>query len=489
MAITLITEPQKYMPGFNPIQFVVDGSNKSACDFQYIADLYINSVFVIRLKEFSQGTNDYGYFNIERILQDYLSHDLNTNLFGFQDSPNGIVSYYLEFRERYGTASPCDGILTTQSVSYTSSVKYAWNGALQRVAYYNYVLGTYVCAGVLSKFLTSAPTTKLIRSDDRLNLDFIQDIANPVGRVTIKTYNFSNVIISTYTIDNPYSVPGNAGELKLSVGVGPYNLNEATLTSGTQPIITSSVKYYTIQLYDKASPAAVISELRTFTIDPRCSKYETKSVWWWNRLGAYEMYSFIMKSTRSVDISRKVFDRFLSTDYSLTERGTTISGIDAQEKFTFKSDWLTESEGLWMEELFTSPETYLSITEPDPVSFQTCECDVSLTVLIHFNQDPGLATGTVFRYTITNYASIGSPASGTATITGFDQINDSYETDIPCSILFALITGGTITVQETRVMPIVIDSPTFDERLKLNVKSISYTVEARPSYKLNIQNQ
>ena len=102
MAITLISNSGTFRPAYNPIQWVVSSNNVSRCEFVYLCDVYINGDFIIRLKA-EAGVNDYGYFRIERVLQDYLSKDFRHNLVGFASNTNSSCEYYLEFREQYNT--------------------------------------------------------------------------------------------------------------------------------------------------------------------------------------------------------------------------------------------------------------------------------------------------------------------------------------------------------------------------------------------------
>jgi hypothetical protein len=46
-------------------------------------------------------------------------------------------------------------------------------------------------------------------------------------------------------------------------------------------------------------------------------------------------------------------------DYSVGDRGRTIFATKAEETFTIQSNWITDNEAKWLEELMTSPEVYI----------------------------------------------------------------------------------------------------------------------------------
>ena len=75
--------------------------------------------------------------------------------------------------------------------------------------------------------------------------------------------------------------------------------------------------------------------------------------------------------------------------YDVGDRGKTVLGLTSIESGSALSNWLTEDESLWMEELFTSPEVYISDNNGDG-------CAPGNTGVI-LNLDPIVITSTNFE--------------------------------------------------------------------------------------------
>ena len=101
-----------------------------------------------------------------------------------------------------------------------------------------------------------------------------------------------------------------------------------------------------------------VSEIRNMKIKENCSLYETVRLMWLNRAGGWDFFSFTKDSKKTVDIERSEFTKILDWNYNVGDRGDTIFAQKAKENFTVNSNWITEGESIWLEELLTSPEVY-----------------------------------------------------------------------------------------------------------------------------------
>ena len=63
MAITILSSPLSYTPAYNDINFVVDSTNKTQPNFNYIFDILINGSVVSRHRVPPRPSNNYGVFN------------------------------------------------------------------------------------------------------------------------------------------------------------------------------------------------------------------------------------------------------------------------------------------------------------------------------------------------------------------------------------------------------------------------------------------
>lgn len=110
---------------------------------------------------------------------------------------------------------------------------------------------------------------------------------------------------------------------------------------------------------------SIYSEKLTFKIDCSCEIFRPVRFTWLNRLGGFDSFTFRLKSTRTVDIQRKEFKKYLSYltpdlswNYQIGDRGRTVYDIQSIDIHTVVSTFHDEETHRWLEELFTSPEVY-----------------------------------------------------------------------------------------------------------------------------------
>jgi hypothetical protein len=492
MAITLISEPGEFQPANNPIVFVFSSNNSSQCEFNYILELYVNDVYAIKLKAIPDADGN-GTFDISKVLQNYLTYDFNPGAVVFTPKPNSIVNYHIDVRERYNTDADCLGEPTLQAVDYTSSTKHAWNGALSYKGYTTYTQGEYDLVSVNSKPLTLFPDNLLITTNDSFTISVIQQFS--FNYLELVTYDSSNNVIDTYYLSNPYTSPSSpyiASENLLQVGVGPRNINTIVWDGSpapTQPIIDSSVKYYEITFLVATSPRDPISITKRFEIDTRCTRFDNYRLWWLNRLGEFDSYNFNLKSKRRVNVSRNTHTKLLANDYAIGDRGKAVTSVQADEVYTVNSNWMTEAEALWLEDLFTSPEVRIYTQSAEEViipvvglfyvgGYLSITIDGTVNVGDEFSGDP---TG------LSNFGITG-PITGVFTE---DLTGGTYKTDIlaPIDPGMGIISGRDLTVNTYTAIhiPIILLDNSYEEKIKKNTKNINYTLQFTPSYSLNIQ--
>lgn len=493
MSVTLITNPGAFLPVYNYIEWVVSSNNTSRCDFVYICDLYVNGSFAIRIQA-EPGDNNYGYLRLERILQDYIGKDFKHDITGFSGNSNSSVSYYFEIREQYNTnyATTCVGSQTLSSVLYTSPTAIAWNGALQYKEYLNFIQTRYVADSFGTKFLTNGSNVRVSLASN-FCLSFLQIYAiKPVYSFEIKTYTSSGALIGSHTILNTGSPTAN--ESHVSIGAGPLNINEYSQTL-SPPVdwISSSVYYYTVKLLD--SLGFSLSELKTFYINTRCTKFKEYRLWWLNRLGGYDSYTFNLFASRKIDSTQNTYTKILGPDYSEGDRGEVTINIDALESYTFNIDRLRKDEASWLEELYTSPEIYVVDSTPIKESIEITgavhNANGTADFVLSVPAGVTLSPGTEFTYTVDNGTVIGMANSGSGTITGFDVITGYYNTDVISTLnVGALITGFMIaSIHNVNIIPMIRTTNSFiDKSVPQAInKNINYSIDLHPCYKINTQ--
>lgn len=384
MAITLIQDPQIIMPAYNTIAYTVDSTNKTQCNFRYLCDVYVTingvSTYVTRLTQFPFGDDGFATFKVNRVLEDYVSSSLHRNLFGFvanaadtgTSDETVTAAYNLEFGEEYDNSTNCDaGTTVYANLLDLGMTAFVWNGALQYEQFPDYDGTTFVMNSNTGQFLTGNPGTYLVREDGQFTLNFFNFAILGVDDAEVNTYDINGVLLGTYRFVN-----GVIGGVISTVGAGPDNLNNTTLSSGAQPVITDTVAYYTFHL---RNGGVQCSEQLIFEIDRRCTRWYDFEVWWLNRLGGFDSFTFTQQETRNLSISRDEYSKLFGGitgsppewTYTVGDRGTTVSNVDALRTYTMRSNWLTQAQGFWLEDLFTSPEVYVRLPSLSTGSLQT----------------------------------------------------------------------------------------------------------------------
>ena len=125
-----------------------------------------------------------------------------------------------------------------------------------------------------------------------------------------------------------------------------------------------NAKSYTIQARD--SLGANISQLYTFNvIENDCKGFEKIRLTWLNRLGTWDYFSFTKRNIRNVETQRTSYKQ-ISGLYNESvfqqhgyKGGQKTFYTNSKERITLNTDYVTEQEATWLEELFTSPEVYI----------------------------------------------------------------------------------------------------------------------------------
>jgi len=244
---------------------------------------------------------------------------------------------------------------------------------------YNLDYNNFLLNDGSAKFLTNAPSKLYIGSNDYFTFGFLNQIRlgetgySPVGN------NTTNGSITSVSIQFYYngSTTGAAIVKELStatggiasyeqhsnnriqyVGVGTGNLIGAGVT------IPANWDYYTVDVIGHSS--STCSQTYSFykqTDD--CKGFEKIRLCWLNKFGVWDYYNFTKKSVRQLTSKRKSYTQ-ISGDwsgktYSLKgyRGGQRSYNSKITESIKVNTDYITEAEAQWLEELFISNEIYI----------------------------------------------------------------------------------------------------------------------------------
>lgn len=380
MAITIIKNftTNKFYPSANPINCTVDSNNAGKCNFRYICDVYVNGVKVFSDKLFPDPSTGYGFFQLSRVLQDYIRTyypvptAANISTAAYTTAPDSVFSVYCRFGEEYDSSLTCSGTVLQYPNLVTSNTFNVYEGAFDYESfptydYTDYVIangsGTYVVGLTPSAtqsvlFLTNSPREVDVTYNDSYYLDFLWNgnISNQWA-IRIQSTDYTGYV-------STFSILGTSvsNKKRWRLAVGPYDINKAFAT----PVINQQHVKYTIQLvvFSLTVDGAFIPLTEKFTFNVKSPKNFTTRMAFVGLLGGIEQFTFFHRNKGAFDVQKKTFERSLQSNYSnewkyqVGDRGTTTYAISAKEKRNV-STFCSQEVSKWLYEMWLSPDVWV----------------------------------------------------------------------------------------------------------------------------------
>ena len=343
-ATNLIDYRVKYGFEFNPNKFFTDTINVSG---------NMGLTF--------STTHEFAVGDLITINKD--NKNFNTSYDGTCSVASVVNTYSIKTDKVFNTATPLageSGYVTDQfRISGTTSAFFTWNGTRQyderTKDFTTNLIGTQ--SGVFGKFLTNcynatASSPKPVQSTDYETISLCLTVPGNTYYLHVDTYNTAGTFLGNYQTQmtsNTYR--------RLEIPAGPMNLLGFVT-------FTNVAKY---EIYVKSSASAtkatgLISETRYYKIDDQCSNYDKQRLVFLNRAGGFDYFNFTLDTKRTVSISRTEYEKILNWDYTIGDRGKTILAQKGEVKMTMNSNWITENDAIWLEELLTAPDVYILTT-------------------------------------------------------------------------------------------------------------------------------
>jgi hypothetical protein len=145
----------------------------------------------------------------------------------------------------------------------------------------------------------------------------------------------------------------------------------AVIVSATDavPLINcDDVCSYTIQVIGSGETGNQLSEIRTFNLDCSCEgRFTTYELGFIDRLNSLIPFTFSLNNKQKVDVKREKFNKQIGGlnsfqgkyKYSSLETSNPNYSIELNEQWELNTNWLTEVESVYFEELMTSPRVVL----------------------------------------------------------------------------------------------------------------------------------
>jgi hypothetical protein len=168
---------------------------------------------------------------------------------------------------------------------------------------------------------------------------------------TNPSYNGLQTVVSSTTING----------INYLITDVPFGQNSPA-EGGTVSQVTT---YYDVQII-KSTGATNVSNSIRICLDDRCDgKFPNVELLFEDLKGGYTPANFNLLSSEQINIGRTEYQQYLGNltngkyGYNSIDKGRTISNVNVVTEITANSNYLTESEGLYLKQLFTSPRVYV----------------------------------------------------------------------------------------------------------------------------------
>ena len=271
---------------------------------------------------------------------------------------------------------------------------------------YYYDMGKFAMASsTIGSFLSNAPTNQFANVNDYGTIAFTMNPTPLTGvyRAKFEFYDSSNVLLSQDAIIfgdatggfESYSVDSKKQIIYL--GCFPANLKGwSTFFNGIASQIEGG--YITVEIQNSSSVA--LSQKYTINVNcPNTKGYESIRLCWLNQWGAWDYYTFTKKSSKSISTQGSTYQQLGGTWNERKYRvdgykgGTRSFRVNATEKISMNTGFVSEDDNVMFEELINSPEVY------QLEGFQT---DVSNAALNQYVTPVRLTTSSFTRKTVAN---------------------------------------------------------------------------------------
>lgn len=360
MTVTGLTD-SKFYPACNPMIYTLNSANTGQENFRYIADVYVNGASTYnRIEVVANPTYSSGVVDISGIVQSFLTSNNADNTTTFKQCSNHVCSYVVQFGEQYG---PSSGVTTYANL--TSKTAYAYNGVFNPVDYLSYNADLYILNNTSSRILTDNPRIEATVTDV-VNLGFLNLTTNEGKYLEISTYDSDNILTDTVRILNPYNTISTNADRSIDVNVGYAWLNSlvtADLSFGTAPFMNANLKRWTVTMLDSSNVAS--SETVSIWLVDQCTKNTAQRFKFMNNYGKYDYFTFLGATKKNTDIKRNNYKsdsyKWSSSGYigNSKNRGNTQFETRLDDTIIVQSDWITEDQSIWLEQLVTSPDVYI----------------------------------------------------------------------------------------------------------------------------------
>ena len=343
-------------------------------DFRPVIESFVNADNVAREGSKYKGTTNTSDSNVPIHLIDKYSGNLNTMRYF-------AIQFYVEYIDLAGDLQSANFANSDSYKIINGYLKHSDNLSLigNNFGYDVDSVFKFFTNSNVRRFLTNAPKTQYANIEDygtlgmlTTNPSYFPFLINGTVGVEIKYYNSSGSFLNSEVIyhtsaNGAFSYPQSDIQSKsLFLGIYPANLqgDGTTMFAGFVSAGTIQGGYYDLTVIDQ--DGFVMSSTYTINLNcPTLKGFEPVRLTWLNQWGAWDYYTFNMKSTKTISTKGSSYQQLEGSWNDSAYRLDSFKGgkkafrVNATEKIAMNTDYVSESESEWFEDLINSPEVYI----------------------------------------------------------------------------------------------------------------------------------
>jgi hypothetical protein len=358
MSVLFISEPQPFMPVYNPLNFVFYSiDHGTEVDFKYIVDVEVNGVFVSQHEVYNTNVGQ-ARFDCSEVVKARLTSSILALSEITTDYFNSICEYQITVTEYYSGAT---------HDTETSTELRAFNGSLRTDTWLSWDWNEYTLnsdGSNLKKFLTDFPRSEkmFVRSTDSCYIGMMSN-GNITG-VNVYLYDISGTEITNTS-------------LPIAWGSDLFVINpNVALIEELSGISFDNCYYYEIEIAGLLST----TEKFRFYIDRECERYPSVRLVWLNKYGVWDAYTFKLDSISESDIQTIMHESTLGQwsdsgyNYAIANGQHLTHLKEVTDRLILNSDWIKPSVQNWLvRSLYESPLVYIESVDFTQQEAETCD--------------------------------------------------------------------------------------------------------------------
>lgn len=152
------------------------------------------------------------------------------------------------------------------------------------------------------------------------------------------------------------------GVIQVASGLG--NMGILSVDSGTLPIVKPTAKI--VNVYLTNTSGTPVSEVITYKIDRRCSISDYEIVFM-DKVGTFANFAMQLRAYERGNVNRLTYNKQFGNTvaglvtFNTWESGTTTYHVDDTKEVSLNTNYMTDAESVYFDELLTSGYVYLKV--------------------------------------------------------------------------------------------------------------------------------